>query len=49
VTYVKLSDATGDGSYAERALNVALDMQKGGALAPRDAWMVDDLRRRSGQ
>jgi tetratricopeptide (TPR) repeat protein len=45
VIYAKLSSATGDKAYAQHALNIALDMQKRGILAPRDAWMIDELKR----
>jgi hypothetical protein len=36
VSYVKLSDVTGDKMYDVQALDVALAMQKRGILAPRD-------------
>ena len=49
VSYVKLSDVTGDKMYAVQALDIALAMQKRGILAPRDSWMIEDLRRRAGQ
>ena len=49
VSYVKLSEVTGDKAYATQALDVALDMQQRGILAPRDAWMIEDLKRRAGQ
>ena len=49
VSYVKLSEVTGDKAYAGKALDIAQTMQKRGTLAPRDAWMVDELKRRSGQ
>ncbi len=45
----KLSEVTGDRAYAAKALNVALDMQKRGLLAPTDVWMIEELRRRVGQ
>ena len=44
-----MNEATGDKAYAARALKVALDMQQRGILAPRDAWMIEDLKRRAGQ
>ena len=47
LSYVKLSEATGDKAYVTRALYVALDMQQRGILAPRDAWMIEDLKRRA--
>jgi hypothetical protein len=49
VSFVKLGEATGDASFAARALHIAQDMQQRGILAPRDAWMIDDLKRRAGQ
>ena len=49
VSYVKLSDVTGDKMYDVQALEIALAMQKRGILAPRDSWMIEDLRRRAGQ
>lgn len=49
VSYVKLSEVTGDRSYATKALTIAQTMQQRGTLQPRDAWMVDELKRRSGQ
>jgi hypothetical protein len=49
VSYTKLSDLTGDKMYDVRALDIALAMQKRGVLAPRDHWMIEELRRRAGQ
>ena len=49
VSYVKLSDMTGDRMYAVQALEIALAMQKRDILAPRDGWIIEDLRRRAGQ
>ena len=49
VSYVRLSEATGDRAYAARALSVALEMQQRGILAPRDAWMIEDLKKRASQ
>jgi hypothetical protein len=49
VSYVKLAESTRDRSYAAKGLDVALAMQKRGILAPRDDWMIDELKRRSGQ
>jgi tetratricopeptide (TPR) repeat protein len=45
ISNVKLSAVTGDKSYLEKAFAVALDMQRRNSLAPRDAWMIDELRR----
>lgn len=46
VSYVKLSEVTGDKAYVSKALTIAQAMQQRGTLAPRDAWMVDDLKQR---
>jgi hypothetical protein len=45
--FMKLSEVTGDNAYAEKALDVALGMQQRGILAPRDAWIIQELERRS--
>ena len=45
--YVTLGEVTGDKAYSARALNVALDLRARGLLAPGDAWMVDELKRRA--
>jgi hypothetical protein len=47
VSLVKLSEVTGDKAYAAQALEIALAMKQRGILAPRDAWMIEELRRRS--
>jgi len=47
VSFVKISEVTGDKAYAGKALDLALGMQQRGILAPRDAWMIEDLKRRS--
>lgn len=49
VSYVELSAVTGDKSYVTKALDIAQAMQQRGTLAPRDAWMVDELKRLAGQ
>ena len=49
VSFVKLSEVTGDKAYVGNALDVALGMQQRGILAPRDAWMIEDLKRESFQ
>jgi hypothetical protein len=36
-------------SYASRALDVALAMEQRGVLAPRDAWILEELRKRAGR
>ena len=49
VSYVKLSEATGDKAYVAKALDVALALQRRGNLGPRDEWMIEELKRRTGQ
>ena len=49
VSYVKLSDVTGDKMYDMQALDIVLTMLKRGILAPGDHWMIEELRRRAGQ
>lgn len=49
ISFVKLGEVTGDAAFAARALGIAQDMQQRGILAPRDAWMIDDLKRRAGK
>jgi hypothetical protein len=49
VSFVKLGEVTGDNAYTDKALHVALGMQQSGILAPRDAWMIEELERRSGR
>lgn len=48
VSNVKLSEVTGDRAYVAKALEIAQAMQKRGTLQPRDAWMVDELKRMLG-
>lgn len=48
VSYVKLGEVFKDRRYAQQALDVALAMRQRGILAPRDAWMIDELKRRAG-
>ena len=48
VSFVKLSEVTGEGDYVVKALHIAFAMQERGTLAPRDAWLVGELRRRAG-
>lgn len=45
----KLSEVTGDKSFVRRALETAEGMKQRNILAPRDAWMIEDLRNRAGQ
>ncbi|MBK9027192.1 MAG: hypothetical protein IPN98_04750 [Propionivibrio sp.] len=49
VSFVKLGESSGDTSFTARALHIAQEMQRRGILAPRDAWLVDDLKRRAAQ
>jgi hypothetical protein len=47
VSLVNVHAATGEKAHVERALTLALALQEQGRLAPRDAWMVEDLRKRA--
>jgi tetratricopeptide (TPR) repeat protein len=49
VSHVKLHDVTAYAAHLEAALATATDMQRRGTLAPRDAWVVDDLKKRLGR
>ncbi|MDP1611188.1 MAG: DUF4062 domain-containing protein [Sulfuritalea sp.] len=49
VSNVRLADASGDKTYAVRALRIAEAMQARGTLAPRDAWIIDDLKKRTSE
>ena len=49
ISFVRLNEVTGDRTYAQQALDVALRMQSLGILAPRDEWMIEELRRRAGR
>ncbi len=49
VSYVKLSEVTDDKAYVTKALHVALGMQKRKILAPRDAWLIEELQKRAEQ
>ena len=42
---MKLSSVTGEKSYAQLALDVALRMEQRGTLAPTDAWIIPALKR----
>jgi hypothetical protein len=47
VSYAKLGGAEPGAGWWAKALEVAEAMAAKGTLAPRDAWMVKDLRRRA--
>jgi len=50
VSYLKLSAASGDDkAYVAKALDVALAMQQRGMLEPRDARLIEDLKRLAGR
>ncbi|HRD92820.1 MAG TPA: hypothetical protein PK201_06805 [Accumulibacter sp.] len=49
VSYVKLSEVSGDETFVQKALRIARNMQQREILAPRDAWLINELRRRAGQ
>ena len=48
VSYVKMSEtfSADAATWLRRALQIAHDLESTGRLAPRDAWMVADLRKR---
>jgi hypothetical protein len=48
ISYVKLSEITGNKIYASHALDAALAMQQRGILPQSDAWMIEELKRRTG-
>jgi hypothetical protein len=45
VSLIKVSTMSGEKSYLQRALNLALTLKNSGRLAPVDDWMIDDLRK----
>jgi tetratricopeptide (TPR) repeat protein len=47
VSLFKIGDLSSDKTYFARALEVALDMQRRGILAPRDGGMIGVLQRRA--
>ena len=49
VSLVRMSEVTGDKAFVTRALDLALALQRRGALSPRDAGMIEALRRRAAQ
>jgi hypothetical protein len=44
VSLVKLGTTSGEKSYLQRALDLAVSLKNSGKLAPADEWMVDQLR-----
>jgi tetratricopeptide (TPR) repeat protein len=46
VSHVKLGGLPEGESHWSEALRIALELQSQGRLAPQDAWMVDELRKR---
>ena len=46
VSHWKLGGLLGGERHWSEALRIALDLQSQGRLAPRDAWMIDELRNR---
>ena len=42
VSYVKMSELTGDKQYYRRALALAIVMRDAGTLAPADRWMLEE-------
>jgi len=45
VSNVKLTEVTGHKVYMRQSLNIKQAMQQRATLAPRDAWMIDELKR----
>jgi hypothetical protein len=48
VAYVRMQESMQDVSCAQRALTVALRLREEGRLSPQDAWMIQDLKQRTG-
>ncbi len=48
VSYVNLSEVTREKSHLQAALSIVLSMREKGQLAPSDAWMLEELKRRLG-
>ena len=46
VGHSRLGALPGGAPHLSKALEIALDLQQRGLLAPRDAWMIEDLRQR---
>jgi tetratricopeptide (TPR) repeat protein len=46
VNHVKLTILPGGELHWSEALRIALDLKSQGRLAPRDAWMIEDLQKR---
>jgi tetratricopeptide (TPR) repeat protein len=46
---LQLDNVTEGRTYAARALELALEMKRRGILAPRDEWMLEELKRRTGR
>ena len=46
VSLVKLGGASGEHAHWARALAIAEALRARGALAPGDAWMIDDLQQK---
>ena len=49
VSLVKVGMTTGEKVYTSRALDIALGMQQHGTLAPRDAGMIESLKKLAGR
>ena len=45
VSYVKMNGISGDKAHIAKALETALAMKSLGILAPRDAWLIEELKR----
>jgi hypothetical protein len=49
VSLMKVGAVTGEKGYASRALDLALSMQQRGTLAPRDAGLIEQLKKLAGR
>jgi hypothetical protein len=49
LSLARMNQVTGDKAFVARALDLALDLQRRGALAPRDSGLIEFLRQRAAQ
>lgn len=47
MSYAKLNEVTGEKTYIVRALNTAFILRQRGILAPREARIIEELKRRN--
>ena len=48
VVYLALALVGGEDGNYQKALSIAEAMLENGTLAPKDAWIIDELKRRTG-